>query len=123
MDTGLGIILFLIVGAWIAHILWRGYQDENRPPMRLADNGHGTKEPICGRCQTRLLAVQRQSNSLAAQLIAWLFILGGLIALIAVNWLAGMISILLGVVIYRTGKHSETVLTCPACGMDAKRLD
>jgi hypothetical protein len=122
MDAGIGWVLLLGVFAWVVYVMAHGYRDETRPPLTLMDNGSGMKEPVCAQCATRLLRIDRPSRNLLVQLIAWIFILVGLLVLVAVNWLAGLLSILLGAVFNAASKRTTSVLTCPACGLDAKRL-
>ncbi len=121
MDATALIILALIV-AWAGRTIYQGYAESNAPPLTFAETEHGIREPICPTCQTRLVTMTRPSHNALAGMIAWVFIIAGAFALIAVNWLAGLIAILVGVVINLSGKGSETVLACPSCQRDVRRL-
>ena len=118
----MGEVIGLLILAFVGYKIWEGYHEEMRPPPLMVDNGHGAKEPVCAHCSTRLVVLTRNSS------VGFLSIVGGLVAivgvgvLILVNWLAGGVMILIGVLVAHLGKSTDTVLTCPSCGKDAKTL-
>lgn len=111
-----------LVIIWILYILHQGYAREMRPPLTLRDTGNGIKEPVCSRCQTRLVAVNRSKSNWAADVFSVLFGLVGVV-LILFNWIVGGIILILAVIIALSGKGRITVLICPACGTTERRLD
>lgn len=117
-----GLVLGLPLLAWAGWQIYQGYLNEQRPPLTLRDNGSGIMEPVCAHCQTRLVSVNRKTGSGAAGLFALLIGLVGIVVFLF-HWLAGLVVIGLAVLINHAGKGQETVLTCPACGQEAKRLD
>lgn len=122
MDHGFGWGILVVVLAWLSYQIYQGFKAESAPPLTMADNGHGLKEPICSACQARLVTITRDVRGTLGGLVAGVFILGGLVALVLVNWLAGLVAMLLGVVIYAASKRRETVLHCPSCRTDVRRL-
>lgn len=123
MDDRMGWFVLVLVLAWAGNLIYQGYKRETAPPLPMADNGMGMKEPVCPACRARLVAVSRVSRGALAALVGWTLIVVGVLALIAVSWLAGLLVMLVGVVVLIAGKSNETVLMCPACGVDVRRLD
>ena len=60
MDQGFGWVVLVAVLAWVGNVIYQGYKAEKAPPLTLADNGHGMKEPICPACQARLVTITRE---------------------------------------------------------------
>ena len=122
MGDYFALLVLVMVIAWAANAIYSGYRDSTAPPLTLIDNGNGMKEPVCPDCKTRLVTMTRRTESVLVGLVAWVFMLGGGAMLLFVHWLAGLVAILLGVVINSAGKGDETVLTCPSCQKDIRRL-
>lgn len=122
MDGGIGWVILILVVAWAANQIWQGYRRETAPPLTMSDNGHGVMDPVCPRCQARLVAVQRSTSSGLASALAILIGLAGII-LILFNWIAGGVIIILAILIHMAGREKQTALTCPACRTDARILD
>ena len=93
-----------------------------QPQPPTVDNGHGAKEPVCAHCSTRLVVLTRDGGIGFLSIVGGIVAIGGVGVLILANWLAGGVMILIGVVLAQLGKSTETVLTCPGCGKDAKTL-
>lgn len=117
-----GWFLLAVIIAWVGRLIYQGYKESTAPPPTLIDDGTGIKVPVCPYCNTRLLSIARKSNSLLAGVFAWAFILAGLLITFAVNWLAGLLTLLVGVVISILGKSTGTFLSCPSCQVDIRQL-
>lgn len=118
-----GWVVLALVLAWVGFTLFDGYRRETAPPLPMADNGHGMREPVCPTCQARLVTVTRASRGPVAGLFGWGVVVAGALLAMALNWLAGLLVLLLGAVVLLAGKTQATVLMCPACGVDVRRLD
>lgn len=121
MDNGIGVALLIGVLGWMVYTIWQGYQAENAPPVPLADNGNGAKVPICPKCSTVLITSTRKSTGFIGYIGAIVAITGGIMFLFAP--IAGLLVAAFGLLVYALGKRHQTLLTCPACGHDARRLD
>lgn len=115
-------VIAALVAAWVLNLIYQGYKNEMAPPLPMVDNGHGAKEPICPTCAAKLVTVTRKGGIGLTGVIGWLVLFSGLLVLLAINWLAGGGMLIVGILLVILGKSTETVLTCPACGKDAKRL-
>lgn len=114
-------VLLALVLAVIGYYLHQGYAEATRPPPTLRDSGGGIMEPVCGKCQARLVTVTRKQGGGLATVAAIALGLLGLIVLLA-NWIAGLVVLLLAGLVHQAGKPTVTVLTCPACGQDDRIL-
>lgn len=123
MDNWLGWGILIVVLVWAGKSIYEGYRRETAPPLPLMDNGHGLMEPVCPTCKARLVTVQHKDGGGLATVISAAVILAGVVVLVGVNWLAGLVMILLGVVIHHAGKSTRTVLTCPVCRAEVRELD
>lgn len=119
MDSGIGLILFLAVAAWVIYQIIQGFNSENAPPIPMVDTGGGIREPVCPKCSVRLIVISRDTRSTAVGVFGMLVGLLGLV-LILFNWLVGGIILILAILISMAGKKKQTVLTCPSCGNDAR---
>lgn len=119
MDSGIGLILFLAVAAWVIYQIIQGFAGENAPPIPMVDTGSGVREPVCPQCSVRLIVISRDTRSITASVLAKLVGLSGLV-LILFNWGAGGILLILAILISMVGKKKQTVLTCPSCGNDVR---
>lgn len=118
----MGELIFALVAIWIVYIIWQGYQAEaTKKPITLKDGGQGIMEPVCPQCQARLVTVTRPASNWAADVFSMIFGLAGVV-LILFNWIAGGITLILAIIIALAGKGKTTVLTCPACGQDARTI-
>ena len=117
----LGYIVALLLLAWAAWHIYQGYLAEQHPPLTLRDNGHGLMEPVCPHCQARLIVVERKTSSGLVGLAALLLGLLGVTAFLF-NWVVGSVVLILALLLNGAGKGRQTVLTCPACGSEAKRI-
>lgn len=114
-------VLLALVIATIGYYIAQGWREETRPAPPLRDVGHGVKVPVCPQCKVPLITRQRKTGSGRAGLLALL--VGGMaLALLLVHLIAGLVGLALAVLIHLAGKSQETVLTCPACGADARIL-
>ena len=116
MQDGLGWLLLTGLLAWAGHAIYQGYRNETRPNMKLVTTPQGRREPVCARCNTGMIIVAETRLSPLASALAFLFIAGGLVALLFVHALGGFAAILLGVILLAVGKTTENLLACPACG-------
>ena len=115
-------IIASLVIAWVVGIIYRGYQESTSAPLPLRDNGHGAMEPVCPHCSTKLVTVTRKGGIGLTGVLGWLSLLAGAAVFLLFNWLAGSVVVIVGILLVMLGKSTETMLTCPACGKDAKRL-
>lgn len=115
------LLIILMVAAWVVNIFLGGYKDATAKPLPMRDNGHGAMEPICPACSAKLVVLTRKGGMGLTSVIAIFLALIGVIVLLF-HWLAGFVVLILAVLLGMAGKNTETVLTCPACGQDAKRL-
>lgn len=118
----IGWVVLAMVLAWVGFTMYEGYRRETAPPLPMADNGHGMREPVCPTCQARLVTVTRSARGPVAGLLGWGVIAGAMLAMLF-SWLAGLLLLLLGVVVLLAGKTQATVLMCPACRADVRSLD
>lgn len=123
MDNGIGWLILLLLIAWAGNLIYQGYRKETAKPLPMKDMGNGVMEPICPQCHARLVSLQRKEHSVLASAISWLLILSGAFMVLFVHWIAGLIAVAIGIIVNATGHSQSTVLTCPACGVDAKTLD
>lgn len=107
--------------AWAAYQIIDGYHQGDPPPLTTVDDGQGGQTPICAHCRTRLVTLQRRASLSLAGVLGGLLVFGGLLTLLF-NWLAGLLLIGLGALLAHFGRGTRTVLTCPACGTDARIL-
>lgn len=110
-----------IVLAWIVYELYKGYQQENAPPLPMVETSPGVREPVCPHCRAKLVTLTRSGGVGFVGILAWLVIAGGCVAIL-INWIVGGILLIIGILLAMVGKKKTTVLTCPACGKDAKTL-
>lgn len=110
-----------LVIAWVIYIIYQGYQDETAPPLTMKDDGHGIMVPVCARCSARLVTVDRKAPGGMRYIVGALLIVLG-VASILFNIAAGIILMIVGALLVWWGKPTIRVLSCPACGTDAKIL-
>ena len=122
MSDSAGYVVLAMILAWIGFRVWEGYQRETAKPLPMRDGGNGIMEPVCPRCQSRLMPVQRKQGGGVAGVLALLVGAFGAVLLIY-NIIAAAVVIVVALLINQAGKSFCTVLTCPACGQDAKTLD
>lgn len=115
-------IVGAIMIAIVVYPIWQGYQRETKPTMELRDNGQGFKEPVCKKCEVKLVTVSRETSSGLADLLAMAI---GFIGLVLFLWniVAGIIVLIFAALVHVIGKGKRTALTCPVCGQDASILD
>lgn len=118
----MGYFIGALVLAWLFFVVYQGYVEQPKPPLTLKDAGGGIMEPVCAHCQTRLVSVSRKTQSGFVAAFAMLLGLVGAAVFLLFHWIAGSITIILAVIIHQAGKGTRSVLTCPACGRDAKTL-
>ncbi len=112
-------VLLAMVVATIGYYIVQGFKEETRPAPPMRDVGNGVKVPVCPKCQAQLVTVQRKGEAGLAGVLALL--VGAVsVALMFVHILAGLVGIIVAVLIHLAGRTRETVLTCPACGTDAR---
>ena len=122
MNDSTGYVILAMIVAYIGFRIWEGYKRETAKPLPLRDAGNGIMQPVCPRCHTGLVMLQRKDGSGLAGVLALLVGLFGLVLLL-INWIAGGVVIVIALLINMAGKSTANVLTCPACGHDAKTLD
>jgi len=122
MNDAAGFVILAMFIAYMGFQIWQGYRRETTPPLPLRDTGNGIMQPVCPRCHAGLVTLQRKESSSLVSVLAFLVGVIG-IGLILINWLAGGVVIIVALLINMAGKSTATVLTCPACGHDAKTLN
>jgi hypothetical protein len=122
MQDAMGYIILALVVAWAAFVIRQGNTQENAPPLTMADNGHGMNVPVCSQCRAGLVTLNRTADNPLIKLVAVAFGVGGIAAMLFFNIIAGMVALILSVILNYASKSKQTVLTCPACGKDARIL-
>ncbi len=111
--------LLALILSFIGYHIYVGYQRETTPPVPLKDNGTGIMEPVCAACQAKLITITRDQGGGLSTTFARLFGVIGVVTLLFTP-IVGVIVLILAVLIAIAGKSRQTVLTCPACGKDAR---
>lgn len=122
MDNGIGWFILILLIAWAGNLIYQGYREETAKPLPMKDMGNGVMEPICPQCHARLVSLQRKEQNALASIVSWLLILSGIFAVLFVHWIVGLVITAIGIIVNVSGHTQHTVLTCPACGADAKIL-
>lgn len=122
MEGGIGWIILLIVLAWAGYAVYQGYRKETAPPLPTVTTGDGLKVPICPHCSTRLITMERHAHGAIASVFGGLVFALGLIFMLLAHLVGGLVILAVGVLIILAGKYRHTVITCPACGKDARSL-
>ena len=115
------LILALIL-TWLVYNLWQGFHEETRPRIEFLDAGNGLREPICGQCRLRLIALSQKNQNGLAGFFAIVFGLVGVVLLFS-SLVGGAVILILALLIGQAGRSTTTRLTCPQCGTRMKQAD
>ncbi len=76
---------------------------------------------LCDKCNVELLPVTKRKSITFSGIVGVLIFLTGLLIL-AANLIAGALVILFGLVISFSAKRHTTIMKCPSCGNEGRKL-